>query len=378
MIREKATSDTTMTKSINSGEIGHINPEFHVNDFRQMVNYQPSTNKGYVRFTRMTNGWQKLRNWITAMEAMKTMVGRKACQGFVLVMVLIGLGMSSHAELVHLSCVRYAEYMQQIKQNDVKQESSKMALPLDLSQLTKYMSGKYEMAPLPDTLPPVQGWDFDAEAFYKSEQSQYIEDKKGFLRLKIEGYDENPSEDLLMSINQTIRHINSRQEEVALEYMTKAGYTRCDELVREVLGFKGRDEVDVMGWEFGDGLFLGVTNENSGAWRLRSFDFLYRNKGKMLKIVSFDTFPDKEIARIVLGVVRGVPEAYNNLAVLIENRETATLSREPIESAMLFEMAACTSGGCAIGIQNLCLFLLEQQRNENIKFAKEELPGLKD
>ena len=39
-----------MTKRINSSDIGRIDPNFKVNDFRQMVNYQTGTNKGYVRF----------------------------------------------------------------------------------------------------------------------------------------------------------------------------------------------------------------------------------------------------------------------------------------------------------------------------------------
>ncbi len=49
-----------MTKSINPGDIGRINPNFKVNDFRQMVNYQSGTNKGYVRFTRTSIGGLKL------------------------------------------------------------------------------------------------------------------------------------------------------------------------------------------------------------------------------------------------------------------------------------------------------------------------------
>ncbi len=49
-----------MTKSISSNDLGRINPNFQVNDFRQMVNYQSGTNKGYVRFTRTSNGGLKL------------------------------------------------------------------------------------------------------------------------------------------------------------------------------------------------------------------------------------------------------------------------------------------------------------------------------
>ena len=49
-----------MTKRINSSDIGRIDPNFKVNDFRQMVNYQTGTNKGYVRFTRTSTGGLKL------------------------------------------------------------------------------------------------------------------------------------------------------------------------------------------------------------------------------------------------------------------------------------------------------------------------------
>ena len=223
----------------------------------------------------------------------------------------------------------------------------------------------YTYATLPDTLKCFDRWDFDVYAHDREQEKKMAKDKMGLYRLKEDGYDDHPSEEKLHPFNPSVRDINRNNELYAEDVLKKAGYKRCDDLFQKEKPEENEPFPSVMAWEIEANTYLEKTYDNTAAWRVRKYTFVLRENDEMIPVVSFNSLPSPEIARTVRGVIQEVPEAYNNMAVIMENRLTAFGSYDEEEVEILFKMAVKL--GYAPALENLVLFYLSHGKKEEVK-----------
>ena len=223
----------------------------------------------------------------------------------------------------------------------------------------------YTFAKLPDSLKGFDKWNFDVYAHDREQEKNLVKDETGHYRLKDDNYDEQPSEERLHPFNPSVRAINRFNELYAEKVLGEAGYKRCDELFQKEKPQKYEVYASVMAWQIEADIYLVRTCDSTGAWRMRKYSFVLLQDGEEIPVVSFSSLPSFEIARIVKGVIQEVPEAYNNMAVIMENRLTAFGSYDEEEVEILFKMAVKL--GYAPALENLVLFYLSHGKKEEVK-----------
>ena len=213
---------------------------------------------------------------------------------------------------------------------------------------------------LPGTI-RLAGWNFDPAGCRRYIRENTIDDREGFSRWMTEDFREMPLSENLLAVNPSIRVINHTLEEFAARALNQT-YLPCGE--SELAGFRklilgtdeSTDQVDFAGWKISDDVFFTIMTDNSGAWRLRSYRFLLREKGRFYWFGEYDCMPDERTAAAVAGFLLREPNSLNNIAVLLSE---SGCDADAVVENLLKE---ADEKGCVAASYNLGLFCLTHKR----------------
>jgi len=218
----------------------------------------------------------------------------------------------------------------------------------------------YEKVELPGPPAGMPKWDFDLAGFNKALMARIVANEDALPSEAVpDGEDPLP-------YNPTIRLINAANEKFAVERLDAAKFPRCDDLLNGVLdaGELKSGQITVKCWHIRKDpdadLYLAIVAYFDGAWQVRDYLFLGKLEGgSLMEIIRFDELPAAEVARVVYGVYQGVPEAYNNLAI-IALKDRLHYSEKDVEG--WFKIAAEKSPAARRNLYRLYLNIGEEAK----------------
>lgn len=159
-------------------------------------------------------------------------------------------------------------------------------------------------------------WPFDVESFEAELESMMVCDEEGLYRLKPEFAEKagDLKEDGLVAVNPTIRWVNHKMEQWAIQQMD-AKFSRVDD--ETFCKMAGADELpeDVFAWDMGNEEYF-VIIQRDGAWNPRDYMFvLWRDGDDPCVVASLDSFPNLKEGVAIRGW-RYESICVNNVAVL--------------------------------------------------------------
>ena len=225
------------------------------------------------------------------------------------------------------------------------------------------------------------GWNFDPGKYRDYLAENTIDDREGFPRWMTEEFSEMPLSENLLPINPSIRVMNGALENLAAESLNQT-YLPCDE--KELEGFREifrdageyMDQVEFSGWKITSDVYFVIFVDYSGAWRLRTYRFLFREGGRYYWFSEDDRMPEASEAAVIAGYLLREPNSLNNIAVRLS--ESSCKAGAFIEE--LLKEAA--EKGCVGASYNLGLVCLSHGRKAEaeayLRKALERLPELQE
>lgn len=211
------------------------------------------------------------------------------------------------------------------------------------------------MLPLPEKYRyPV--WSYDRKKIFAELNENMIINRNGYECLMEPEFHIKPLTEHILYPNPTIRRIGYMIDNAL--YVSLASYRRCPEVemmkIIRAAGMMVREELENTMWQLSKDLYFDIECDNSGAWRLRDYIFIFRQKDGSFRKIVLSAPPEKDDVAAIIGVFDGNPDAINNFAVrLAEGAFDGVMSKSE-EAEPLFQALAKLRH--ATGTYNLAIY----------------------
>ena len=182
-------------------------------------------------------------------------------------------------------------------------------------------------------------WNYDSEKVFAELDKQMIINRFGDVCMMEPEFRSQPLAENLLYPNPTIRRIGYMVDSAISESL--ASYRICpkEEMLKIIraAGMPIQKELENKMWQLSKDLYFDIECDVSGAWRLRDYIFIFRQKDGTFRKIVLSSPPGRDDFAAIVGLFDGNPDAINNFAVrLAEGAFSGAMSKRE-EAEPLFK-----------------------------------------